>query len=104
MATALTDLSTPALQKQAATFSTILKIVTVLFVAFLLMMSWLIVTRGWHTQFLFSLTPAIAMIAVSAPTMSRLASIKLELERRAGTTAGRKGPPPPSRPHASPSP
>jgi magnesium-transporting ATPase (P-type) len=89
MATALTDLSTEALHKQASTFGTILKIVAIVFVAFVLTMSWLLITRGWHTQFLFSLTPAIAMIAVSAPAMSRLASIKLELERRAGTTAGR---------------
>jgi len=84
MATALTDLSTEALQKQASTFGTILRIVAIVFVAFVLTMSWLIITRGWHTRFLFSLTPAIAMIAVSAPAMSRLASIKLELERRLG--------------------
>jgi magnesium-transporting ATPase (P-type) len=84
MATALTDLSTEALRKQAATFGTILKIIAIVFVAFVLTMSWLLVTRGWHTRFLISITPAIAMIAVSAPAMSRLASIKLELERRRG--------------------
>lgn len=89
MATALTDMSTETLQKQAATFSAILKIVTAVFVLFALVMGWLLIVRGWQTRFLISLTPALAMIAVSAPTMSRLAAIKLELERRAGATVGR---------------
>jgi magnesium-transporting ATPase (P-type) len=84
MATALTDLPTEVLQKQAATFGTILKISAAVFAVFVALMAWLVLTRGWENRFLVSITPAIAMIAVSAPAMSRLASIKLELERRQG--------------------
>jgi hypothetical protein len=84
MASALTELPTDVLQKQAAIFGAILKITAAVFVAFAALMVWLVLTRGWENRFLVSITPAIAMIAVSAPAMSRLASIKLELERRQG--------------------
>jgi hypothetical protein len=82
MPTALTDMPTTVLEKQAVTFSTILKILAVVGVVFVLTMVWLILVRGWQTRFLLSVTPVMAVIAVSAPTMSRLAAIKLELERR----------------------
>jgi hypothetical protein len=84
MATALTDLPTEVLQKQAATFGTILKSVGAIAVLFVMTMGWLIATRGWHTKYLLSFATVMAMIALSASAMRRLASIKLELERRQG--------------------